>query len=281
MHIASNGSEVNQKSLDAIADDIHKLERGNIVDIGGLLIEAKGQCEHGQWLDWLSTEFEWSWDTADRYMKVKKLGDRFRSVRNLSLPATVLYQLAARLDDPSLPIIIEELAKRATEARLKTYVARNIIFDVDLKLKAERKGSVCDSDAGNHDRDSNSERGTVEKDPGTALCHAMRKDDQRSEQSETIEPKPESPSALMKAWANATPDERREFLDTIGVDAIREAMSGDFGRELRARVPVPTITAQKKKRKAAMAMRLPPPLPDLPLVVDSEPAVPADPKTLN
>jgi len=28
-------------------DNIHKLERGSIVDIGDLLLEAKAQCEHG------------------------------------------------------------------------------------------------------------------------------------------------------------------------------------------------------------------------------------------
>jgi hypothetical protein len=94
-------------------------------------------------------------------------------------------------------------------------------------------------------------------------------------------PKSESPRALTKAaWVNATSDERREFLDAIGVDEILEAMSGEFGHKLRARVPVPTITAQKKKRKAAMAdKRLPP---SLTLVVDNQLAAPTDPtQTVN
>jgi Protein of unknown function (DUF3102) len=43
----------NVRPLDEIADNLHKLERKNIIDIGDLLIEAKAQCEYGQWLDWL------------------------------------------------------------------------------------------------------------------------------------------------------------------------------------------------------------------------------------
>jgi hypothetical protein len=72
----------NERSLDTIADDINQLERANIFDIGGLLIEAKAQCEHGQWMPWLETEFAWSADTAERYMKVARLGEKFRTVRN-------------------------------------------------------------------------------------------------------------------------------------------------------------------------------------------------------
>ena len=40
----------NVRDLDTIADDIRKLERANIFDVGDLLIEAKAQCAHGQWL---------------------------------------------------------------------------------------------------------------------------------------------------------------------------------------------------------------------------------------
>ena len=41
-----------KRSLDAIAGDIHAQERGSIFDIGALLIEAREQCEYGQWMAW-------------------------------------------------------------------------------------------------------------------------------------------------------------------------------------------------------------------------------------
>ena len=73
----------NTRSLDQIADALHKLDRANIIDKGDLLLEARAQCEPGQWLDWLKTEFEdYSEDSAERYMKVAKLAGRFRNLRN-------------------------------------------------------------------------------------------------------------------------------------------------------------------------------------------------------
>jgi hypothetical protein len=47
----------NLRSLADIAaeiDTINESGRKNIFDLGDLLIEAKAQCEHGEWLDWLS-----------------------------------------------------------------------------------------------------------------------------------------------------------------------------------------------------------------------------------
>src|SRR5665213_66127 len=99
----------NTRTLDVIADDINLLARGNIFDIGDLLIEAKAQCEHGQWLAWLHAEFDWaSVDTAERYIKVAKLGAKFRTVRNLKLAATTLYRLADHENEDDLSAILKE-----------------------------------------------------------------------------------------------------------------------------------------------------------------------------
>jgi hypothetical protein len=127
----------NTRTLDAIAEEITQLERANIFDIGGLLIEAKAQCEHGQWLPWLKTEFAWSADTAERYMNVARLGEKFRTVRNLKLAANTLYALAGcddqlfggvlGLSDDDLPDVIDELSKRATQKRLTPEDAEIVI----------------------------------------------------------------------------------------------------------------------------------------------------------
>ena len=78
----------NTRSLEKIADDIHKIERTNVFDVGDLLIEAKAQCEHGDWIPWLDAEFDWSVDTAENYMRVAELGAKFRNLRNLKLGRT-------------------------------------------------------------------------------------------------------------------------------------------------------------------------------------------------
>ena len=117
----------NLRSLGTIADSIHKLECGNIIAIGDLLIEAKAQCERGDWLDWLETEFEWSVDTAERYMKVAQLSSRFRKLRNLKIGKTTLYALEDHDEEEALPSIIDELAKHATTTRLRPSDAERVI----------------------------------------------------------------------------------------------------------------------------------------------------------
>jgi Protein of unknown function (DUF3102) len=123
----------NVRTLNAIADNIHQLVRGNIIDIGDLLLEAKSQCERGDWLNWLHAEFGWSVDTAERYMKVAALNAKFRRLRNLKLAVTTLYELAdyeeagVPEDQLDLPAIIGELAKHASKTRLSPRDARRVI----------------------------------------------------------------------------------------------------------------------------------------------------------
>jgi hypothetical protein len=116
----------NVRPLDTIAVDIHQLERGNIIDLGDLLLEAKCQCEHGDWLTWLTCEFDWSVDTAERYMGVAALNAKFRRLRNLKIAATTLYALIYQEPD-DLPAIIGELAKHASETRLGPRDAKRVI----------------------------------------------------------------------------------------------------------------------------------------------------------
>jgi hypothetical protein len=80
----------------------------NVVDIGRHLVEAKRLCGHGNWLPWLEREFGWSEDTAERYMKLAD--DRFRKLRNLSLPVSCLYLLTAPGTPPE---VRQSVIKRA------------------------------------------------------------------------------------------------------------------------------------------------------------------------
>jgi hypothetical protein len=117
----------NARSLDVIADDINKLERANIFDVGDLLLEAKSQCEHGDWLSWLNDEFDMSVTTAERRMNVAKLSSEFPKLKNLKLAAATLNDLADHDDKEDLPSIIGELAKHARKARLKVRDAEYVI----------------------------------------------------------------------------------------------------------------------------------------------------------
>jgi hypothetical protein len=55
---------------------------------GDLLLEAKAQCQHGQWLPWLKTRVRFSEATAQRYMQIaSQWGELTKShtVRDLTL----------------------------------------------------------------------------------------------------------------------------------------------------------------------------------------------------
>jgi hypothetical protein len=118
----------NARSLDAIADHINALERTSIFEVGDLLIEAKAQCEHGEWLSWLDAEFDWSVDKAELFMQVARLGNRFQKFRNLKLAKTTLYELAGSdYDDDVLGAIVAELAKHATGTKLRACDAGRVI----------------------------------------------------------------------------------------------------------------------------------------------------------
>jgi hypothetical protein len=113
-----------KRSLDAIATDIHRIERANIFAIGELLTEADDACSHGEWLPWLEANFTWwSHDTALRYMAAYKLSAKYARVRNLLVPSTIIYELGEDIDAPDLPTIIEALGKASKSAKTSLSVA--------------------------------------------------------------------------------------------------------------------------------------------------------------
>jgi hypothetical protein len=131
---AKIGHNSKRRSLDVIADEIHALDR-NAFDIGAKLIEAYDQCEHGDWLQWLEEEFDWSVDTAERYMRAARLADKFRTVRNLRVPMTIIYDLAADIEDPDLPAIIEALALASKSKKLSAYDTNEVIELARLRIR--------------------------------------------------------------------------------------------------------------------------------------------------
>jgi hypothetical protein len=200
------------KSLDAIAVEINQLTRRNIIDIGELLLEAKDQCEHGDWLDWLDSEFDWSPTTADRYMKAATLSSKFPILKNLNIAATTIYALADREDDDQdLSAIIDELAIHATAKKLRACDAERIIEEIEQRLTDERGAEAApqdDGDDGNDRDDDDNDRDDDDND----------RDDGNSDAEEAISildcfppdlPPPVTPEPQMleseTTWAEAEP----------------------------------------------------------------------------
>jgi hypothetical protein len=133
---AQAGSNEPPRDLDAIAAEIHQLERSTVFEKGALLAEAQRACEHGAWLR-LDDEFEWSHDTAMNYIAAHELAAKFRTVRNLPMPSRVVYELARDVDDPDLPAIIEALAE-VTKGESKSISVSEALTAIRI-VKARRE----------------------------------------------------------------------------------------------------------------------------------------------
>jgi hypothetical protein len=92
----------NARTLARHATEIRRLGKqvvSDVIEIGRLLVESKELVGHGDWLPWLSREFQWSDATAERFMWVHRLSLKNGNLPNLDIPLSGLYLLAA----PSTP----------------------------------------------------------------------------------------------------------------------------------------------------------------------------------
>jgi Protein of unknown function (DUF3102) len=82
----------NLRPLESITADICRAERQNVFTIGKLLREAKEHFPHGSWIPYLK-KIEWSPRTAQLYMAVSELADKYETVAHLNAAPTAIYHL--------------------------------------------------------------------------------------------------------------------------------------------------------------------------------------------
>jgi hypothetical protein len=93
---------IRRRHIELIATELEaalKRETTDIIAIGGLLIEAQAQLEHGEWLAWLEEHFGSTDRTAENYMNAARFAAEFETVSNLKLRPTALYLLGRKLDE--------------------------------------------------------------------------------------------------------------------------------------------------------------------------------------
>ena len=96
----------------------------DIFCVGQKLAEVKQQLKHGEFRNWLKTEFNWSVSSANKFMQVS---EQFQSANfmHLNFATSALYVLAA----PSTPEEARQQAlKLATRGEFITYSLANIII---------------------------------------------------------------------------------------------------------------------------------------------------------
>jgi DUF3102 family protein len=120
------------RTLPQIAREIKTLEKRSIKDaitIGKLLHEAEDQCEHGTYMEWLKTEFDFSYSTSLNYRNAYAFSQKHNSCDygklNISLGA--FYLLAALEAKTTISAII----KAAKNGRVSRSIAQDIVDKLD------------------------------------------------------------------------------------------------------------------------------------------------------
>ena len=103
----------------------------DLIDIGQKLTEVKEQLEHGNFMNWLKAEFDWSVSAATRFMRVSEQF-KFVNLANLNFAPSALYELAA----PSTP------EKARTEAISRARSGEKITYSLAKALVSQHKKST-------------------------------------------------------------------------------------------------------------------------------------------
>ena len=83
----------------------------SVIEIGGRLHACKFLVGHGNWADWLKTEFDWSERTARYFISVYDLAkSKSANFAELGLPLSAIYLLAAPSTPPDA---VDEVTERA------------------------------------------------------------------------------------------------------------------------------------------------------------------------
>jgi hypothetical protein len=123
-------------NLDAIARQVRALEKknvGNIVKIGELLSKVRDGddgLKHGEYMEWVSREFVWSYRTALRYRYAYHFAEKCPrgTFDKLNLSISALHLVA----DPATG---EKEQKAITRAALKGRVTKAIALDIIEKCR--------------------------------------------------------------------------------------------------------------------------------------------------
>src|SRR4051794_8982872 len=89
-------SEKTSRDLALIGGELQSVlarESKDVILIGRLLIEARSQLEHGEWLPWLLVSFSLSVRSAENYMSAARVAAKYETVANLKLRPSALYAL--------------------------------------------------------------------------------------------------------------------------------------------------------------------------------------------
>ena len=160
--VTKNASARVKHSLPQISQKIKALETKsiqNVIEIGKLLHEASEQCERGEYMAWLKTEFGWSHGTALNYRNVYDLTQNRKNYdfAKLDISISALYVIARIMNNgaPADTIAVgEAVIKAAQSGRVSFQAAQVIIKDAYSKSidDKDRTGAAAAAAAATADK---------------------------------------------------------------------------------------------------------------------------------
>jgi hypothetical protein len=123
------------RPLAVIAEAINvalKRETAAIFAIGGLLIEAKEQIEHGHWYSWLEKNFSLSRQSADRYIRLHKALLKTPNIGELKIRSTLLDVLLLLPPKRRFPPQVEAAILKEAETK---WVGLTRAYEIAREIK--------------------------------------------------------------------------------------------------------------------------------------------------
>jgi hypothetical protein len=105
---------------------------------GDVLLKAKSQCGHGEWLPWLADNFDGSERTAQGYMKLRAKAQRVADLDPDQSLRDALKALSKTKREPTEPVVT-----------MKSFLRRLAALGEDAKLLAPHMSGYAADDADN------------------------------------------------------------------------------------------------------------------------------------
>jgi hypothetical protein len=222
-------------ALAAHTAEIHKLikhTRESIVAIGEHLAAVRELLDHGEWLHWLEAEYEWSDQTARRFIHVYDMSRdaKFNTFVEFDLPVSVFYKLAAPKAEVARTEIAEliESGVTPTKADVQEVLARHTIHKTDTAAAEPAIASAPEKPAPPIEFPDIPPFLQVNKSTGDK----PDKPDDVPTDSNDLEAQ-----RLFAAWQGLEPAACTKLFDLIGAATVLEHGSREFHKDLRAALP--------------------------------------------
>jgi hypothetical protein len=267
--------------LDEHADAIRVCGKRTIeavLEIGRRLTEAKKILGRGNWVPWLEREFDWSEDTAERFIALHVLRGQFPQVAEIRIPISGLYLLALPSTPPEAVVTVITKAydgERVGVAGVRTAIAeaKGTSLDKDAEIDALAKKPE-DEQASLAERAKAGEKVTARKHAPEQSASEQSELAQRAEAGEPVTARealrippgdhsfrgwkkwfeqvwPLVPVPRADGWTRKQKDEARELINRLADEFVAKlAIDDDIDAAV---MPLPDTPARVRAAKAKRA----------------------------